>query len=87
VEWPERYAEALAAAVGEELTLTTQEEAIVLRLAREVAHRTDDRKNAPVASYLVGRFVAARVRAGASPREALDEAFALAERLLPPPAE
>jgi hypothetical protein len=87
VEWPERFAEQLADAAGEELTLTKAEEAIVLRLAREVAHRTDDRKNAPVASYLVGRFVAARVRAGASPREALDEAAALAERLLPPSAE
>ncbi len=87
MEWPERFAEQLAAAASEELTLTKAEEAIVLRLAREVAHRTDDRKNAPVASYLVGRFVAARVRAGASPREALDEATALAERLLPPPVE
>lgn len=87
MDWPERYAAELAAAAGEELTLSKQEEAIVLRLAREVAHRTDDRKNAPVASYLVGRFVAARVRGGATPREALDEAFGLAERLLPPPAE
>ena len=87
MEWPERYAAELAAAAGEELTLSKREEAIVLRLAREVAHRTDDRKNAPVASYLVGWFVAARVRAGASPGEALDEAFAIAERLLPPPAE
>ena len=87
MEWPERYAAELAAAAGEELSLSKREEAIVLRLAREVAHRTDDRKNAPVASYLVGRFVAARVRAGAGPGEALDEAIAIAERLLPPPAE
>jgi hypothetical protein len=75
MEWVETYAETLG------VTLTREEVAEVLRLAREVAHRTGDRTNAPVAAYLAGKFVAGEA-AGTTER-ALD----LAEGLLPPPAE
>jgi hypothetical protein len=44
----------------------------LLRIAREVAHRTE-RLNAPLSTYVVGRCVAARVAAGT------DEATAIAE--------
>ena len=83
MDWTERYARALAEAAGSGGPLDADEARDVLRLAREVAHRTE-RVNAPLASFLAGRFLAERVRAGASPKDALREAIALAESLLPP---
>jgi hypothetical protein len=53
----------------------------VLELARLVAHNSE-RKNTPLATFVIGRFVEARVRAGAPAETALDEAIAAAERLL-----
>jgi hypothetical protein len=48
--WLVGYADALG------LTLTDDEIEALLDLAREVAHGTE-RKNAPLASFLAGRFV------------------------------
>jgi hypothetical protein len=83
MDWIDEFAEALrrgggGASVGED------ERRMLLKLAREVAHRTE-RVFAPLSTYLVGRFVAERVGAGASAPEAVREAFAVAEEILPAP--
>ncbi len=56
--FPDRYAEALG-----EPSLTDAEVDAVLDMARTVAHATE-RRYAPLAAYLAGRFVAARAAAG-----------------------
>jgi hypothetical protein len=45
----------------------------LLRIARDVAHSTE-RQNAPLAAYLIGRFVQSSVEAGVAPADALAEA-------------
>jgi Domain of unknown function (DUF6457) len=45
----------------------------LLRIARDVAHATE-RQNAPLAAYLIGRFVQDAVRSGVSEADALDRA-------------
>jgi hypothetical protein len=45
----------------------------LLRIARDVAHSTE-RQNAPLAAYLIGRFVQSSVEAGVAPGDALAEA-------------
>jgi hypothetical protein len=79
--WPLAYAAALAELGGGELALTPPETAALLRMARDVAHGTE-RRFAPLAAYLAGRFVAERLRAGAGAEEALAEATAAAARLI-----
>jgi uncharacterized protein DUF6457 len=73
------WLEELAAALGV-APLTEAEQRTVLRLAREVAHRTE-RVNAPLAAYLAGRFAAAPDRP-----DAAGEALRRAEEILPPAA-
>ncbi|MEN3314042.1 MAG: hypothetical protein V7605_276 [Acidimicrobiaceae bacterium] len=75
-EWPRRYAMALGA------DLTEAEVGALLDLAREVAHGSE-RRFAPLSTFVAGRFVAARVAAGATPADALAEAVAVARSLLP----
>jgi uncharacterized protein DUF6457 len=77
VDWLEDYAAALGAS-----PLGADERRGLLQLAREVAHRTE-RVNAPLSTYLAGRFVAERVRSGAEPADAVREAFRLAGERLP----
>ena len=48
-DWLDRYAEAL----GED-PVTPDEMGALLRLAREVAHRTQDRRLAPLSTFLAG---------------------------------
>ena len=87
MDWPERFAEELSRASGGEAGpggLDRLEVGTMLRLSREVAHRTE-RRWAPVATYVAGRFVAARVGAGVPLEDALAEAERIAESLLPPP--
>ena len=74
MEWPERYAAAL------DLELTAGEVDAILDLARDVAHATE-RRFAPLSTYVTGQYVARRVAAGASAREALDEAAEVARGL------
>jgi len=61
------YAVALTARLGVEATAGAgadqDENAVVLLLARLVAHRTA-RRNAPLATYLAGQFAAARAATG-----------------------
>jgi hypothetical protein len=45
----------------------------LLRIARDVAHTTE-RQNAPLAAYLIGRFVQSSVDAGVPSADALAEA-------------
>ena len=78
----ERYREALQEAAGRPVPLDDEEVQALLDLARDVAHGTE-RRNAPLATFLVGQFVAARVAEGATARAALDEARVLARILLP----
>ena len=53
----------------------------LLRIARDVAHATE-RQNAPLAAYLIGRFVQDAVRSGVSESEALREAASLVRTLI-----
>ncbi|MEA2842842.1 MAG: hypothetical protein QOJ69_513 [Actinomycetota bacterium] len=82
---PGEYAEALARAAEVGIRLDDDEVEVVLALARTVAHATE-RRFAPLATYLAGKYVLARTRSGVPAAEALAEAVALVEELLPPPA-
>jgi hypothetical protein len=61
--------------------LDPRERALVLRLARNVAHSTE-RQNAPLASYLVGRFVQSTMTAGMSEADALARAAEIVTSLV-----
>jgi hypothetical protein len=82
VDWIDRYAEAL----GEGAAAEPHQRRIILKLAREVAHRTE-RVNAPLAAFVAGQLVATARQRGGSGEEALREALRVAEELLPPPDE
>ena len=87
MEWIESYAHALAAEAGTEMSVSAAEIEAVLDLARVVAHGTE-RRNAPLATYLAGRYAGARAAGdGVSPGEALSQATAAAANLIsdPPP--
>lgn len=56
------------------------ERALLLRIARDVAHASE-RQSAPLASYLVGRFVQARISAGIAESEALARAAEIVNSL------
>ncbi len=81
------YAVALTARLGIEApdgsVADRDENAVVLLLARLVAHRTA-RRNAPLATYLAGQFAAARAGAGGSAAAAAAEALEVAEQILGP---
>jgi hypothetical protein len=62
---------ALAAAVPQR-----QRRAVLLRVARDIAHASE-RQNAPLATYLAGRYVEIRLRAGVDEDAALGEIAAL----------
>jgi hypothetical protein len=69
-------AAALSAARGDGILLEAVDlpgRARLLRIARDVAHATE-RQNAPLAAYLIGRFVQERVRDGISESQAVEEA-------------
>ena len=53
----------------------------LLRIARDVAHATE-RQNAPLAAFLIGRFVQGAVLSGVSQTEALDEAASVVRALI-----
>jgi hypothetical protein len=84
---PDEYAATLARAAEVGIALGDDEVEAVLALARTVAHGSE-RRFAPLATYLAGKYVLARTRGGVPAAEALAEAAALAEDLLgTPPAE
>jgi hypothetical protein len=80
MDWVDRLAEAL----GEE-TLTAQEIQRLLAVARDVAHRVE-RKATPLAAYIVGIAVGARMAEGASREAAFDDAIEAVYDRLPPGA-
>ena len=70
-----------SAAEGARLVpLDLGERALLLRIARDVAHASE-RQNAPLASYLIGRFVQKRISAGVAESEALAGAAAIVSSL------
>ena len=73
----------LAATFGQ-LPLSPQESDLLLRTAREVAHRTE-RKVTPLAAFLVGLEVAGHMTAGQTREEAIGRAVASVDDLLPAP--
>jgi hypothetical protein len=84
-DWLLAFAAALAdlsgSPTGSGAGLSRSETGTLLRLAREVAHGVE-RRFAPLAAYLTGRFVAGRLQQGATVDEALAEAEAAAQRLI-----
>lgn len=86
MEWIESYAEALATESGAAIGITEAEVEAVLDLARVVAHGTE-RRNAPLAAYLAGRYAATRAITGISPLEAISQAAAIATDHLGRPDE
>lgn len=79
MDWLDEYARAL----GVE-PLSDQARRVLLRLAREVAHRTE-RPFAPLSTYLAGRYAAARGE-GEDAAAAAREALRVATEMLPPEA-
>jgi hypothetical protein len=80
-DWFESYAQTLEEKLGHPepgLHLAKESRNPLLDLARNVAHGTE-RKNAPLAAYVVGRYVAARAHQGIDEAAALAEAIAAAE--------
>jgi hypothetical protein len=74
----------LSAARGRETVLEPVDlanRAKLLRIARDVAHATE-RQNAPLAAYLIGRFVEDAVRAGGSEAAAVDQAAEVVRSLI-----
>ncbi len=83
---PGEYADALARAAEVGIRLDDDEVDTVLALARTVAHATE-RRFAPLATYLAGKYVQARTGSGVPAAEALAEAVALVEGLLAAPPD
>ena len=84
-DWFENYAGALEERLGASepaLHLPGQLKNPILILARIVARGTE-RKNAPLATYLVGRYVVARGAQGVDEAAAVAEALEIAEAMTP----
>lgn len=84
-DWFEEYAELLEARLGSPepgVHLSRRATNPVLGLARLVAHGTE-RKNAPLAAFVAGRYVAARVGQGADEADAVAEALEIAKQITP----
>ncbi|MGH2729570.1 MAG: DUF6457 domain-containing protein [Actinomycetota bacterium] len=87
-DWLDRYADALANMLegAGDPGLQRGERNVVLDLARIVAHGTE-RKNAPLAAFVAGRYSALRETGGADRDSAVAEAVDAARRLLDASAE
>ena len=79
----DRWLEELAAALGVE-PLAREETGALLRATREVAHRVE-RKDAPLAAFLLGTAVGRRAAGPAPRKEALAEVLEQLEATLPEP--
>lgn len=84
--WVTRLAAELARPGEDPVPVDAATVGALLRIAREVAHRTE-RLNAPLSTYVVGRYVAARVATGTDEATAIAEVETAIMRLLsmPPP--
>jgi hypothetical protein len=81
-EWLLRYAQALENQLeGLSIELADDEKGSLLDLARVVAHGTE-RKNAPLATFIAGRFAQAVVNQGGSPADAIATAVSVAEEMI-----
>jgi Domain of unknown function (DUF6457) len=60
--------------------LDLHERALLLHIARDIAHASE-RQNAPLASYLIGRFAQMSMSAGGAESEALARAAAIVSSL------
>jgi hypothetical protein len=86
--WLGSYARTLEERLGEDgpgLALERESINPILELARIVAHGTE-RKNAPLATYVAGRYVSARIAQGEAETSAVAEAVEAARTTLPPGA-
>ncbi|MGH7721791.1 MAG: DUF6457 domain-containing protein [Candidatus Dormibacteria bacterium] len=88
-EWIARLVVELAASGAEAVSVDIVDASTVgalLRLARDVAHGSE-RFNAPLSTYVAGRYVAARVAAGVDQATAIAEVEQAVTRVLgaPPP--
>ncbi|HET7481796.1 MAG TPA: DUF6457 domain-containing protein [Actinomycetota bacterium] len=83
-DWLTRFGDELAVRLrnGEALAPSGPEKNLLLDLARDVAHSTE-RKNAPLAAFVVGRYVECRVEQGIDVETAIAEALEAARRILP----
>ena len=84
-DWFEKYAGALEERLGSaELAvhLSGELKNPILTLARIVAHGTE-RKNAPLAAYVAGRYVVARGAQGVDEAAAIAEAVEIAQAITP----
>lgn len=82
--WLNSYSDLLADRLtgdGPMARLGSDQQEPVLDLARIVAHGTE-RKNAPLAAFIAGRYCALREAEGVEPSAALAEAIDAARRLL-----
>ena len=80
-DWIDQLAEALGVDA-----LSSPESERILRVARDVAHRVE-RKDTPLAAFLLGMDVARRTASGTARGVSLDEAITTTEALLPPATE
>lgn len=86
-DWIDDLADALSDRLGgakSELRLGGEQSQKILDGARDVSHGTE-RINAPLATYLIGRYVAARIAAGVDPDRALTEALNVVKQTLTRP--
>jgi uncharacterized protein DUF6457 len=84
-DWLERYADALEERLGrteEGVHLPRDARNPLLGLARVVAHGTE-RKNAPLATYIAGRYAVLRTAQGVDESRAVAEAVEIAESIAP----
>ncbi|HEY8755540.1 MAG TPA: DUF6457 domain-containing protein [Candidatus Dormibacteraeota bacterium] len=79
--WIERLAGELSGDGAAAVSLSPVALRALLRLARDVAHATE-RVNAPLSTYLAGRYVAARMAEGCAEADAVEEVLAVVRRLL-----
>lgn len=79
--WIDELAETLGVAA-----LTATEAGQLLRVARDVAHRVE-RKDTPLAAFLLGMHVARLTTDGTARADALAEAIGTTDALLPPAPE
>jgi hypothetical protein len=84
-DWLINYAGALQERLlrpDRELVIADQVAEQLLDLARKIAEGTGEKTNAPLSSYLVGRFAVTRALEGVEPSEAVAEATEVANGLL-----
>jgi hypothetical protein len=82
----EAWIDQLAEVLGED-PLTERETSLLLKVARDVAHRVE-RRLTPLSTFLAGAAVGRSLAGGASRQDALEAALDTIHSLLPPePAE